>query len=292
MSLSIGQRELISTAFTAIRESDVLYLMILFLMYWILLPLTSISYRMLSEKPISIKRTALAQLAGAGPGRIIPGGLGHISIAAMHLSKTGCTLRRAIVITIANNVIGLAVNTIIVFSAVLLHPTLLETITDNISTQSLVLIAVAVLSIFTLGQWLSHLRGTRKTIRKVNKEWKRLVSHLIKNPHRLLMVAFIAAIISSGHMTMLLLSGEALSVHIVPSDAFIALGVGVLMGGAVPTPGGLGAVEAGTSTALIVLGYDSAEAISVALLFRTATYWMPLIPGMISYLYLRERKLL
>ena len=290
--LSIDQRELIGEAITAIRGGDALFIFLLFSTYWLLLPLTSISYRMLSEKKILLATTSLAQLAASGPGRIIPGGLGHISIAAVHLNKTGCKLSRSVIIAVANNVIGLIINSLIIGVAILVHPTLLDTISNNISVESVIVIAVSILTVFTLVQWLAHIHGTRKTVERVNKEWKNLFAHLLSNPHRLLIVVIVAAVITTGHMAMLLLSGEALSIHIAPSDAFIALGVGVLFGGAVPTPGGLGAVEAGTITALIVLGYDSTEAVSVALLFRAATYWQPLIPGVLSYLYLREKKLL
>ena len=290
--ISIDQRELLTTTIQSIRESDVLFLLLLFSLHWLMLPLTPISYRLLSDRKIPLATTCLAQLAAAGPGRIIPGGLGHISIASVHLKRVGIKIQKAIVITVANNVIGLMVNSVIVLIAVLFHPTLLGTITGNVSPQNIILLAVAILTFFALLQWLSHIRKTRKTVSRVNREWKHLFSHLMHNPHNLVIVILIAGIITTGHMAMLLLAGEALSVHIAPSDAFIALGTGVLLGGAVPTPGGLGAVEAGTTSALIVLGYDPAQAVSIAILFRTATYWQPLIPGTISYLYLRERKLL
>ena len=292
VAISYNQRALIATAMTDIRNSDALFLFMLFGVYWLLLPLTAISYRLLSYKKIRIITTMLSQLAAAGPGRIIPGGLGHISIGAIHLHKVGLKMQRAILIPVANNIIGLIVNAVMVVFAVIYHPTLLDTILQSFTTQVLIVTAILIIASVTLLQWLSHARSTRNTLHKINTQWKHLFNHLRRNPRRLFYVFLISATITLGHTLMLRLAGEALSVHISLYDALIALSVGVLLGSAVPTPGGLGAVEAGTTSALIILGYDPAEATSTALLFRTATYWQPLLPGVLSYLYLRERKLL
>ncbi len=290
--LSFDQRNLISTALNALRQSDLLYVMLMIFVYWLLLPLTSISFRVLINKPLSMPTTILAQLAGAGPGRVIPGGLGHITLAAAHIAKSGNKLRKAIAVPVTNNIVGLCVNMVLVAAAVLTHPTLLSTIADAISPLSIIFTTSGVLAVLTLIQWLSHARSTKKTIRIFSREWRSLLLSLLRRPDRLAIVVTIATTITAGHIALLMLAGNSLNVHITASDALIALSVGILMGGAVPTPGGFGAVEAGTITALIILGYESSAAVSVALLFRAVTYWMPLIPGLFAYLYLRERKLI
>ncbi len=290
--LSISQKELIATALNDIRNCDLLYFSILMVMYWFLLPLTTISYRLLAYRKIPLGTTMLSQLAGAGPGRIIPGGLGHMSIGAMHLHKIGLNLQKAIVVTVANNIIGLITNLIIVLIAIFYHPDLLRKMIDGVNVQSIIAFLIIIIAGISIFQWLSHLRKTRSTIRKLNRHWAHLFTMLLKKPQKIVGLFGIAVIITLGHSTLLILSGEALGIHINLVDAIIALSAGVLIGGAIPTPGGLGAVEAGTISALILLGYNSAEATSVALLFRTATYWQPLLPGIVAYLYLREKKLL
>lgn len=290
--LSISQKELIGTAINDIRNSDLLYLGLLMSMYWLLLPLTTISYRILADKKIPLGTTMLSQLAGAGPGRIIPGGLGHMSIGAVHLHKIGLNLQRAISITVANNIIGLITNLLIVSIAIINHPDLIRNMVEGINVQSVIAFLVIIIATISVLQWLSHIRKTRTALKKLNRHWNHLFVMLIKKPQKIIGLFGIAILITLGHSTLLILSGEALGIHINLVDAIIALSAGVLIGGAIPTPGGFGAVEAGTISALILLGYDSTEATSVALLFRTATYWQPLIPGIVAYLYLREKKLL
>ncbi|MGW7002875.1 lysylphosphatidylglycerol synthase domain-containing protein [Streptomyces sp. NPDC054933] len=64
------------------------------------------------------------------------------------------------------------------------------------------------------------------------------------------------------------------------------------VGSAIPTPGGVGAIETTTSTALIILGMPGGQALSAVLLFRLATFWLPVLPGWISFNHLTRKGLL
>jgi glycosyltransferase 2 family protein len=63
---------------------------------------------------------------------------------------------------------------------------------------------------------------------------------------------------------------------------------GSAIGSAVPTPGGLGAVEAALSAGLTAAGLHGATAISSVLLFRTVTFWLPVPLGWASLNYLQR----
>jgi undecaprenyl-diphosphatase len=62
---------------------------------------------------------------------------------------------------------------------------------------------------------------------------------------------------------------------------------GNTVGSAVPTPGGVGGVEAALIAVLTGAGVGDAEAAAAVLIFRLATYWLPVIPG---YLCLRQAR--
>jgi uncharacterized membrane protein YbhN (UPF0104 family) len=49
-----------------------------------------------------------------------------------------------------------------------------------------------------------------------------------------------------------------------------------------PTPGGLGAIEAALVAGLAGVGMSSGLAVSAVLLYRLATYWLPVAPGWVS----------
>ena len=55
------------------------------------------------------------------------------------------------------------------------------------------------------------------------------------------------------------------------------------IGAAVPTPGGVGGIEAALVACLTAVGVESSVAVSSMLLFRLATYWLPVIPGYVVF---------
>jgi uncharacterized protein (TIRG00374 family) len=76
-----------------------------------------------------------------------------------------------------------------------------------------------------------------------------------------------------------------------PSVAIVAVVyfAGAIIGSAVPTPGGLGGVEAALSAGLITLGgLNPGIAVSSVLLFRLCTYWLPIPFGWASLNYLQR----
>jgi undecaprenyl-diphosphatase len=61
---------------------------------------------------------------------------------------------------------------------------------------------------------------------------------------------------------------------------------------AAPTPGGLGAIEAALIAGLTGVGMLAGPAVSAVLLYRLATYWLPVLPGWLSWRFLQRREYL
>ncbi|MFI2758804.1 YbhN family protein [Streptomyces echinatus] len=76
--------------------------------------------------------------------------------------------------------------------------------------------------------------------------------------------------------------GQALSLPVPAAHmalAYLAATVAVAL---VPTPGGLGSVEAALIVALIAVGGPAAVATAVVLAYRIITVWVPLVPGALT----------
>ncbi|MFF8860775.1 YbhN family protein [Streptomyces sp. NPDC015139] len=76
--------------------------------------------------------------------------------------------------------------------------------------------------------------------------------------------------------------GQALRLPVPPVHmalAYLAATVAVAL---VPTPGGLGSVEAALIVALVAVGGPAAIATAVVLAYRIITVWMPLVPGALT----------
>jgi hypothetical protein len=79
-----------------------------------------------------------------------------------------------------------------------------------------------------------------------------------------------------------------------PSIAAVAVVyfAGAIIGSAVPTPGGLGGIEAAMSAGLVAIGVDGGVAVSSVLLYRLATYWLPIPFGWLSLNRLQAAKVI
>ena len=73
------------------------------------------------------------------------------------------------------------------------------------------------------------------------------------------------------------------------SRAAVVYLTGSALGSAVPTPGGLGAVEAALSAGLTAAGVPGSVAVSSVLLFRLLTFWIPVPVGWIAFQSLQRR---
>jgi glycosyltransferase 2 family protein len=80
------------------------------------------------------------------------------------------------------------------------------------------------------------------------------------------------------------------------SVQFVAVAIvyltGSAIGSAVPTPGGLGAVEAALSAGLTAAGMPAITAVSAVLLYRTVTFWLPVPLGWAALTYLQRHEAL
>jgi uncharacterized membrane protein YbhN (UPF0104 family) len=64
---------------------------------------------------------------------------------------------------------------------------------------------------------------------------------------------------------------------------------GSALGSIIPTPGGLGAVEAALTAGLTAAGMPGGVAVSAVLLFRLLTFWLPVPLGWVSFNYLERQ---
>jgi undecaprenyl-diphosphatase len=56
-----------------------------------------------------------------------------------------------------------------------------------------------------------------------------------------------------------------------------------------PTPGGIGPLEAALVAALTGFGLEAGVAISAVLTFRLATFWLPIAPGWLTFVWMERR---
>ncbi len=88
------------------------------------------------------------------------------------------------------------------------------------------------------------------------------------------------------------LSLRAVGVHEPIAQVMLVYLGSAAIAAAAPTPGGLGAMEAALTAGLTAVGMPAAPALAGVLIFRLATYWLPILPGWLSLRHLRSIELL
>ena len=97
----------------------------------------------------------------------------------------------------------------------------------------------------------------------------------------------------SALVTLAYIAGLAAAVEAFGAGAgFAELGA-VYLGASIiaaasPTPGGLGAIEAALVAGLTGIGISPGAAVSAVLTYRLATYWLPVVPGWLSWRLLQR----
>ncbi|MFI6934960.1 YbhN family protein [Streptomyces sp. NPDC050287] len=76
--------------------------------------------------------------------------------------------------------------------------------------------------------------------------------------------------------------GQAMGLPVPPAHMAVAYLAATVAVALVPTPGGIGSVEAALVVALVAAGGPAAVATAVVLAFRIITVWVPLVPGALT----------
>lgn len=285
-----SQRDILAKSLTAIRHAQSGPTLACFLLGWTLFIWSALGYKLLLSTPIKFRHIVLASLASSGPGRVIPGGAGAISIITLFLRKSGLKLSQALAVALMNNLTGLVVNTTVVTVIFLANPNLIASL--SVSGKNLIIFCVIIAIIITGIIAAQHSKKLKIGTNNTGKELKKLWLMLLKTSSRFIGLICVMLVNMSTNSLMLYFAAHAVGLQLPLLSALVAMSTGVALGSLIPTPGGVGGVEAGLIVSMHALGFNLEMATSAALLYRAATYLQPFIPGVGAYLHLRSRELL
>jgi glycosyltransferase 2 family protein len=237
---------------------------------------------------LSFGRTVLAQLAGSFTGFVTPASVGGLALNVQYLRKAGVSTAGATTSVAVNQVFGL------VSYVVLL---VLFGVASGTSTRSdlpipgwafIVLgVAVAVVAlVLALPRGREWVRArVVPTVREVLPRF----GYTATRPVKPLEAIGGTLCLNAGFIAALYASVAAFGGGVALVTVAVVYLAGGAIGSAAPTPGGLGAVEAAISAGLVAAGMAGASAVSAVLLFRLATFWLPVPLGWLSYVWMQRR---
>jgi len=230
------------------------------------------------------------QLATSFVGVVAPGGA--LALTGRFLQKRGVDTPTAVAAVGVDTLAGVIVH--LVLTALffgLAGVSGLGTF-DRPSVGTLALVGVGVAAVAVLGVALPWSRSLLVThVLPATRRSIASVGDIARQPAKMIELFGGSAIITMGYITAFAASVEA----VIPSGggpAFTSVAlvylVGTVVSSIAPTPGGIGAVEAALIAGLTAAGMPSTTAVAAVILFRLATFWLPLMPGWAALVLLQR----
>jgi glycosyltransferase 2 family protein len=236
---------------------------------------------------LSFVRTYLTQLAVAFTGLVAPSAIGNIALNMRYLQRAGVDP------AVAGGSVGLAqlAQFSSYFVLLLLSSVLAGTGPRASFTPPLPAIIGLIVGVAFLLLALAVPASRRLVIGRFLPLVRRVVPRVVaifQDPRKVVTLFSGALLLDLSFVAALTCATRAFgATPSIPAVAVVYF-AGAIIGSAVPTPGGLGGVEAALSAGLVAVGLNPGIAVSSVLLFRLCTYWLPIPFGWASLNYLQR----
>jgi len=241
----------------------------------------SITLVNISAKGITFGVTLLVQAASGFATKLAPAGIGGFALNTRYLVKQRHTIVQASSVMAINGLLGFMGHMLIILLALLFAKETLEQ-TLSFSVPPL-LIIIAGLMLASLLFSVVFFEAIRQRVINALNQLSNLAK-LFKNRPRRLIFGFIGALaVTLLYTTVLYLCASSLNVELNFLQSLLVFTAGAIGSSVTPTPGGLGGAEAALTAALVAVGIESGVALSVALVYRLVTYWLPILPGILCF---------
>ncbi len=239
-------------------------------------------------EPLSWWRTFLAQLSAAFATLIAPPTLGTVAINVRYLQKSGLHPALAAASVGVSQVVAFVIHiALLITFGIIAGNTSDLGLQEHLGLVAIVglvlLVAIAVGSLPPIRRWIV------KRVRPVASEVLPRLVTVAQRPAKLIEGIGGILLLNAAFCLCLAASLQAFG----GGASFAAVAVvylaGSTLGQAAPTPGGLGAVEAALAAGLAAFGVDAGVAFSAVILYRMVTFWIPTVPGYLSFNYLQRQ---
>ena len=236
---------------------------------------------------LSFVRTYLTQLAVAFSGLVAPSAIGNIALNLRYLQRAGVDP------AVAGGSVGLAqlAQFSSYFVLLLLSSVLAGTGPRASFTPPLPAVMGLIVLVALLLLALAVPAGRRLLMGRFLPLVRRVVPRVVaifQDPRKVVTLFAGALLLDMSFVAALTCATRAFgATPSIPAVAVVYF-AGAIIGSAVPTPGGLGGVEAALSAGLVAVGLSASVAVSSVLLFRLCTYWLPIPFGWASLNYLQR----
>ncbi len=237
--------------------------------------------------------TLLAQVGSSYASKLAPAGFGGMALNVRYLQRVGVDSAIATSAVGLNSVAGIVGHVVLLLlfmvwagrsafgSITLPDPHLFLYGIGAVAAVTVLAMAVPSVRRLVVDKLVPILRKAGSGLRDV-----------ITRPAKLFLLFGGSTIVSLSYIAAVYFASEAFGSTL----SFAQVGAIYLAGSAVataaPTPGGLGALEAALIAGFVAAGLDKDIAVPTVFFYRLATFWIPIIPGALSFGWLQRHEYL
>jgi uncharacterized membrane protein YbhN (UPF0104 family) len=244
---------------------------------------------------LPLPRTVLVQLAAAAANRVTPAGLGGAAVNARYLTRRGLTAGAA---TAAVGVCGLAHIAVAAIGIAVFGPGIAMRAAgwffgglsdvDMLWVVAALLVAVIARIVNRRASRAPSTLGT-SWVGRTAADARTAVGDLIGHPARLATLIVCTAAVKASNLLALYAALWAFDGDVASWRVAVVYLVGATAAEVVPTPAGLGTVDAALIAGLVTTGVSGGATLAAVIVYRLVSFWAPIVPGLVASAMLRRR---
>lgn len=241
-------------------------------------------------QPMPIAASVRSQVATAFAQLVGPASSGKMALAGRFLQRNGLTAPEASASVALNTVAGVVTHLLLMvgffawaggvgFGGISLP-----------SIATVLLVAGIAAALILVGFTIPILRRT--VIRPVIDGLRSAAGYIatvVRSPIRVAALLGGSSLITLSYLLGLVFAVEAFGGGISIAQIGAAYLGAAAIANIAPTPGGIGPLEAAMIAALSGFGLEAGVAISAVLTFRLVTFWLPIVPGWFTFMWMERR---
>jgi uncharacterized protein (TIRG00374 family) len=242
-------------------------------------------------KRLSFMLTVLAQVAGSFVTLVAPAAVGGAALNIRYLQRRKIAAPVAAASVGVSQVVALVLHILLLIVFIALTGTN-ESHPFRLPTSAYVVLAVLAAVAVAVAALPAGRRLLRARVAPALSQVLPRLLEMAQNPRKLTQGIGGALLLSTAYILCLAVCVRAFGGSVPIASVAVVYLTGSALGSLVPTPGGLGAVEATLAAGLTAAGLPGATAVSSVLLFRLLTFWLPVPAGWAALKFLERRQAL
>jgi uncharacterized protein (TIRG00374 family) len=282
----------VGDSFTAIRSANVAWIVGSIALSALTYLGGAISLQASVSEHLPLGANTETQFASSFVNRVTPANVGGMALNVRFMQKAGVDPAEAVTGMGLNVIAGAIVHVMLLF--VFFAWAGQSTSGFKVPASSKVLVALAVL-LAIAGLVMATRRGRRlakKHLFGFIQRSRSSVVSIARSPSRLALLFGGSFLITMAYIGALAAAVEAFPNNVTFAEVGAVYLGSSLIAAAAPTPGGLGAMEAALVAGFTGIGMEPGTAVAAVLSYRLATYWLPILPGWISFHHLEKRNMI